>query len=89
MSYQSIYINPEKLEFIHENYVEQIKALELFFKDAFSSTIDRNVIKFGGGTALSIYYFQHRLSFDIDLFLTDQQYLSYFSPKHWIEETNN
>ncbi|MEA3523739.1 MAG: nucleotidyl transferase AbiEii/AbiGii toxin family protein, partial [Campylobacterota bacterium] len=81
--------NPEKFEFIHENYVEQIKALELFFKDAFPSTIDRNVIKFGGGTALSIYYFQHRLSFDIDLFLTDQQYLSYFSPKHWIEETNN
>lgn len=89
MSYQSIYINPEKLYFIHENYIEQIKALELFFKDAFPSTIDRNVIKFGGGTALSIYYFQHRLSFDIDLFLTDQQYLSYFSPKHWIEETNN
>jgi predicted nucleotidyltransferase component of viral defense system len=29
------------------------------------------------------------LSFDIDLFLTDQQYLSYFSPKHWIEETSN
>ena len=89
MFYQSIYINPEKLEFIHENYVEQIKALELFFKDAFPSTIDRNIIKFGGGTALSIYYFQHRLSFDIDLFLIDQQYLSYFSPKHWIEETSN
>jgi len=89
MSYQSIYINPEKLNFIHENYVEQIKALELFFKDAFPSTIGKNVIKFGGGTALSIYYFQHRLSFDIDLFLTDQQYLSYFSPKHWIEETSN
>jgi hypothetical protein len=29
------------------------------------------------------------LSFDIDLFLTDQQYLSYFSPKHWIEDTSN
>jgi len=48
ISYQSIYINPEKLEFIHRNYVEQIKALELFFKDAFPSTIDKNVIKFGG-----------------------------------------
>lgn len=47
------------------------------------------MLKFGGGTALSIYYFQHRLSFDIDLFLTDQQYLSYFSPKHWIEDTDN
>lgn len=89
MPYQSIYSNQDKLDFINENYAEQIKALELFFKDAFPSTIDRSVIKLGGGTALSIYYFQHRLSFDIDLFLTDQQYLSYFSPKHWIEETNN
>lgn len=89
MSYQQIYINKDNLNFIHENYAEQIKALELFFKDACPSTLDKNVIKFGGGTALSIYYFQHRLSFDIDLFLTDQQYLSYLSPKHWIEETSN
>ena len=88
MSYQQIYINKDTLKFINENYSDQIKALELFFKDAFPSTIDKNIIKFGGGTALSIYYFQHRLSFDIDLFLTDQQYLSYFSPKHWIEDTN-
>ena len=89
MSYQQIYINQDNLKFIHENYTEQIEALELFFKDAFPSTINKNVLKFGGGTALSIYYFQHRLSFDIDLFLTDQQYLSYFSPKHWIEDTDN
>lgn len=89
MSYQQIYINQDNLKFIHENYTEQIVALELFFKDAFPSTINKNVLKFGGGTALSIYYFQHRLSFDIDLFLTDQQYLSYFSPKHWIEDTDN
>jgi len=89
MSYQQIYINQDNLKFIHENYREQIEALELFFKDAFPSTINKNVLKFGGGTALSIYYFQHRLSFDIDLFLTDQQYLSYFSPKHWIEDTDN
>ncbi len=89
MSYQQIYINQNNLNFIHENYTEQIEAFELFFKDAFASTLDKNVIKFGGGTALSIYYFQHRLSFDIDLFLIDQQYLSYFSPKHWIEDTGN
>ncbi len=89
MSYQQIFINQVNLNFIHENYTEQIEALELFFKDAFPSNIDKNIIKFGGGTALSIYYFQHRLSFDIDLFLTDQQYLSYFSPKHWIEDTDN
>jgi len=89
MYYHQISINQEKLGFIKENYQDQITALELFFKDAFPKTLPRNVIKFGGGTALSIYYFQHRLSFDIDLFLVDQQYLSYFSPKHWIEDTNN
>ena len=89
MSYQQISINPNKLEFIQKNYQDQITALELFFKDAFSKTLPNDIIKFGGGTALSIYYFQHRLSFDIDLFLIDQQYLSYFSPKHWIEDTSN
>jgi len=89
MSYQQISIDQNKLEFIKENYQDQIKALELFFMDAFPKTLLKDIIKFGGGTALSIYYFQHRLSFDIDLFLIDQQYLSYFSPKHWIEDTNN
>ena len=63
MSYQQIYINQDNLKFIHESYIDQIKALELFFKDACPSTINKNVVKFGGGTALSIYYFQHRLSF--------------------------
>ena len=33
MSYQQISINPNKLEFIQENYQDQITALELFFKD--------------------------------------------------------
>jgi len=89
MHYQQISINQEKLPFIKENYQEQIRALELFFQDAFPKSLPKEVIKFGGGTALSIYYFQHRLSFDIDLFLIDQQYLSYFSPKHWIEDSNN
>ncbi len=89
MPYLQISINPNKLEFIKESYQDQITALELFFKDAFAKTLPKDIIKFGGGTALSIYYFQHRLSFDIDLFLIDQQYLSYFSPKHWIEDTSN
>ena len=89
MSYQQISINPNKLEFIKENYQDQITVLELFFKDAFAKTLPKDIIKFGRGTALSIYYFQYRLSFDIDLFLIDQQYLSYFSPEHWIEDTSN
>ena len=89
MFYQQISVKDNKLAFVKENYQEQITALELFFQDAFPKIVPKNVLKFGGGTALSMYYFQHRLSFDIDLFLTDQQYLSYFSPKHWIEDTSN
>ncbi len=33
-----------------------------------------------------MYYFQHRLSFDIDLFVNDAQYLGFFSPKLWIDD---
>ncbi|WP_455756606.1 nucleotidyl transferase AbiEii/AbiGii toxin family protein [Sulfurimonas sp.] len=80
----------KNIEFIKEHYSEQIHALNSFIKDAYSSlpNQDYSTIRFGGGTALAIYYFQHRLSFDIDLFVTDVQVLNYLSPKHWIDETN-
>ena len=79
------------IAFLNEHYHEQIQALNHFIADtyAFLPHKDRSLIRFGGGTALAIYYFQHRLSFDIDLFATDMQVLSYLSPKHWIDETNN
>lgn len=77
--------------FLHEHYSDQIQALNHFIADTyqFLPQQDRSLIRFGGGTALAIYYYQHRLSFDIDLFATDMQVLSYLSPKHWIDETNN
>ena len=77
--------------FLNKHYHEQIQALNHFIADtyAFLPHKDRSLIRFGGGTALAIYYFQHRLSFDIDLFATDMQVLSYLSPKHWIDETNH
>lgn len=77
--------------FIQEHYGEQIGALNSFIADAykFLPNQDYSTVRFGGGTALAIYYFQHRLSFDIDLFVTDVQILNYLSPKHWIDETNN
>ncbi|QOY53174.1 nucleotidyl transferase AbiEii/AbiGii toxin family protein [Candidatus Sulfurimonas baltica] len=80
----------KNIEFIKEHYSEQIHALNSFIQDAYSSlpNKDYSTIRFGGGTALAIYYFQHRLSFDIDLFVTDVQILNYLSPKHWIDETN-
>jgi predicted nucleotidyltransferase component of viral defense system len=78
------------IDFIQEYYQDQIKAYNAFIKDAYLylPNRDNSLIRFGGGTALAIYYFQHRLSFDIDLFVTDIQILNYLSPKHWIEETN-
>ena len=87
---------PEQIYGLHrsaelfEHYPEQIDALNGFIKDAYPylPNRDNSLIRFGGGTALAIYYFQHRLSFDIDLFATDIQVLNYLSPKHWIEETN-
>ena len=91
MSYQSILTNIDtnKILFIKENYAEQIDALTQFYpiiSNAIKAGIPKDSVKFGGGTALAMYYFQHRLSFDIDLFLSDQQYLSFFSPKLWIDD---
>ncbi len=55
------------IEFLQEHYTEQIHALNSFIKDVYSYLPhkDHSLIRFGGGTALAIYYFQHRLSFDI------------------------
>ncbi len=76
---------------VQEVYKEQIKALNGFIEDCFDNlpNKDDSLIRFGGGTALAIYYFQHRRSFDIDLFVTDPQIIGYLSPKHWIEDSKN
>lgn len=78
-------------DFIREHYTDQIDALNGFIRDAYPClpNQDSSLIRFGGGTALAIYYFQHRLSFDIDLFVTDIQLINYLSPKHWLEEAND
>lgn len=76
-------------EFILKHYSSQINALNQFMTDAYPFLPDRDnsLIRFGGGTALAVYYYQHRLSFDIDLFVTDSQIMNYLSPKHWLEDT--
>ncbi len=78
----------KNIEFVKEHYSDQINALNGFIKDAYPylPNKDNSQVRFGGDTALAIYYFQHRLSFDIDLFVIDQQIMSYLSPKHWLEE---
>ncbi len=80
----------KNVEFIKEHYAGQIDALNGFIQDAYPylPNKDNSLIRFGGGTALAIYYFQHRLSFDIDLFVTDAQLMNYLSPKHWLDEAD-
>ena len=67
-------------------FKDQIKAL----KDTYSEILNKipnNSWSFGGGTALAIYHFKHRISFDIDIFINDVQYFTYLSPKWFIDET--
>ena len=80
----------ENIEFIKEHYINQIETLNDFIKDAYPylPSQDSSRIRFGGGTALAIYYFQHRLSFDVDLFVQDPQIMNYLSPKHWLEDSS-
>ena len=87
LSYLITHTNNTK--FITEHYKFQIEAFVQFQKDSQFSLIPKSKIKFGGGTALAMYYFQHRLSFDIDLFVDDIQYLDYLRPKMWIDDTLN
>jgi len=78
-----------KSDFIKEHYAEQIQAFNWLIEERFGALpdADSSLLRFGGGTALAMYYFQHRLSFDIDLFVVDAQILGYFSPKVWLEES--
>lgn len=77
------------IEFIKTHYSNQINTLNDFIKDAypFLPNKDTSQVRFGGGTALAMYYFGHRLSFDVDLFVKDPQIINYLSPRHWIEES--
>ena len=78
-------------EFILATYAKQIKALNdlLFECKKLLPNNDLSFMRFGGGTALAIYHFQHRKSFDIDLFVADPQILNFLSPKHWLEDSHS
>lgn len=79
----------DKIAFVKKHYADQIQALNWLIEERFGKLpASKNaLLRFGGGTALAMYHFQHRLSFDIDLFATDAQVLGYFSPKMWLEES--
>jgi len=70
------------------HFKEQIEVLE-FLQDNILSKIPKeykNYYAFGGGTALSLCYFQHRLSFDIDVFIYDNQLMNYINPSLYFED---
>ena len=70
----------EQIDTLNDVYYELIKPIE-----------DKSTLKnwwvFGGGTALSIFHFNHRKSFDIDIFVTQAQLFDFLNPKWFIDET--
>jgi hypothetical protein len=68
-----------------DSFQDQISALEA----AYLNVLNRIPIaawSFGGGTALALFYLQHRRSYDVDIFVHDPQYFSFLSPKWFIDQ---
>jgi predicted nucleotidyltransferase component of viral defense system len=78
-----------QIDEIKNIYKDQINALNCFLDECAKLLPNKNLslIRFGGGTALAIYYFQHRKSYDIDIFATDPQVLDCIRPRFWLEES--
>jgi len=74
-----------------KNFNEQIKTLNDVYYELIKPIEDKSTIKnwwvFGGGTALSIFHFNHRKSFDIDIFITERQLFDFLNPKWFIDES--
>jgi hypothetical protein len=53
---------------------EESRALTALKKDFLKAFFDRNQAFFlTGGSALGVFYLQHRLSYDLDFFTTDER----------------
>jgi predicted nucleotidyltransferase component of viral defense system len=78
-----------QIDKIKELFKDQITALNHFLDECVNllPNQDLSTIRFGGGTALAIYYFQHRKSYDIDIFAIDAQVLDCVRPRFWLEES--
>ena len=74
-----------------KNFKPQIEALNSVYFDLIKGIEEKvelnNWWAFGGGTALSIFHFQHRKSFDIDIFVSEAQVFDFLDPKWYIDET--
>ena len=67
-----------------DSFQEQVAALEAAYLNVLCG-IPLESWSFGGGTALALFYLQHRSSHGIDIFIHDPQYFSFLSPKWFID----
>lgn len=74
-----------------KNFKIQIDTLNSVYYKLLKPIENQSTIKnwwvFGGGTALSMFHFNHRKSFDIDIFITESQLFDFLNPKWYIDET--
>ena len=74
-----------------KNFKEQIDTLNDVYYELLKPIEEKSTLKdwwvFGGGTVLSIFHFNHRKSFDIDIFITEAQIFDFLNPKWFIDET--
>jgi len=74
-----------------KNFKPQLEALNSVYFEIIKNIEDKVSLKkwwaFGGGTALSIFHFQHRKSFDIDIFVSEAQLFDFLDPKWYIDDT--
>ncbi|XOB60806.1 nucleotidyl transferase AbiEii/AbiGii toxin family protein [Campylobacterota bacterium DY0563] len=73
------------------NFRQQINTLNNVYYELLALIEKQSAIKnwwvFGGGTALAMFHFNHRKSFDIDIFITESQLFDFLNPKWYIDET--
>ena len=74
------------------NFEQQINTLNSVYYELLAPIEKQSTLKnwwvFGGGTALAMFHFNHRKSFDIDIFVTESQLFDFLNPKWYIDETN-
>ncbi len=74
-----------------KNFETQIDTLKSVYFELIQGIEEKATLKnwwvFGGGTALSIFYFNHRKSFDIDIFVNESQVFDFLDPKWYIDES--
>jgi predicted nucleotidyltransferase component of viral defense system len=74
-----------------KNFEKQIDALNKVYYELIQGIENQAYLKnwwvFGGGTALAMFHFNHRKSFDIDIFITEAQVFDFLNPKWYIDET--